>query len=411
MINISKLYCGLPSQSDHLRYQSSSSSGPIVVYNCTGRCNLHCLHCYISAGSKSYSDELTTAQAKKLLSQLAQANCPVVLFSGGEVLLRGDLFELLSQAKCLGLRTVISSNGTLIDSATAKNLANVDVSYVGISIDGNQEFHDQFRGAKGSFKAALAGIENCKKVGIKTGLRFTITSQNAGQVPVIFDIAASMGIKRICFYHLIAAGRAKELSAESHRLKISSRKSSTENQKHPASESYTPSPAQTRQVLDTILQKTAELVQRHIIDEVLTVGNHADGPYLLIKMKKEAKSSRRKAKNWAKARQLLLAAGGNKIGEKIVCISWNGDVHPDQFWRNYSLGNIRDRSFKQIWENSDEPVLIKLRNKSRFADASCLRCKWFDFCKGNYRFLGDKPDDEYWLNEPACYLTDEEITE
>ncbi|GAG92415.1 unnamed protein product, partial [marine sediment metagenome] len=140
MINISKLYCGLAGESDDLRYRREKSFGPIVVYNCTRRCNLRCLHCYSSSESNQFSDELTTARAKQLLSELADVNCPVVLFSGGEPLLRDDLFELLAEARRLGLRTVISSNGTLLDSGTAGQLAGAGVSYVGISIDGDEQF-------------------------------------------------------------------------------------------------------------------------------------------------------------------------------------------------------------------------------------------------------------------------------
>ena len=385
MINISKLYCGLAGESDDLRYRRENSFGPVIVYNCTSRCNLRCLHCYSSSKPDYYADELTTPRARQLLSELVEVNCPVVLFSGGEPLLRNDLFELLAEARRLGLRTVISSNGTLIDSETAGQLAAAGVSYVGISIDGDEEFHDNFRQLKGSFKAALAGIENCKNAGIKTGLRFTITKANADQIPVVFDIAASQSVRRICFYHLIRSGRAKELDGQ------------------------TLAPEQTRQTVDTIIEKTDDFAQKGLIDEVLTVGNHADGPYLLIKMAKETKNSKLKTQNYEMAKQLLLANGGNKIGEKIACISWNGNVHADQFWWNYSVGSVKDKTFKQVWENSTEPVLNKLRNKSEFADVRCLKCKWFDLCKGNFRFLGTETGPEYWLNEPACYLTDEEI--
>ncbi len=387
MINISKLYCGLAGQSDDLRYHQPRSFGPVVVYNCTNRCNLKCLHCYSSSDLSRCHGELTTAQAKQLLSQLTQVNCPVVLFSGGEPLLRSDLFELLAEAKRLKLRAVISSNGTLIDSAAAKKLAEVGVSYVGISIDGTRDFHDHFRQSNGSFKAALGGIENCRRAGIKTGLRFTITRQNADQIPAVFDIAAENNIRRMCFYHLITVGRAQEMAG---------------NEKDQNAARYTLSVSETRQAVDVIINKTDEFARKALIDEVLTVDNHADGPYLLLKMAAE------KHPDYEKARQLLLANGGNKIGEKIICISWDGSVYPDQFWRNYSIGNIKDRSFKEIWEDSDEPVLNKLRKKSEFADARCLRCKWFDLCKGNFRFLGNKTDHENWLNEPPCYLTDEE---
>jgi radical SAM protein with 4Fe4S-binding SPASM domain len=381
MINISKLYCGLSGESDHLRYSADNSFGPVVVFNCTSRCNLNCLHCYSSSQANQNSDELTTDQAKELLSQLVEVNCPVVLFSGGEPLLRSDLFELLAEANRLGLRTVISSNGTVIDEADAKRLADTGVSYIGISIDGKEAFHDKFRRTPGCYKAAMIGIKNCKKAGIKTGLRFTITKANAEQITAVFDIAAENDVRRICFYHLIRAGRAKKLSNQS------------------------PTPEQNRRVLDVIIEKTNDFATKGLIDEVLTVDNHADGPYLLTKMQKENNP------RYETARNLLLINGGNKVGEKIGCLSWDGNVYPDQFWRGHCLGNIKDKTFKQIWEDSTEPVLNKLRNKSQFADARCLQCKWFDLCKGNYRFLGANSDERYWLNEPACYLTDEEITE
>ncbi|MHC4596567.1 MAG: radical SAM protein [Planctomycetota bacterium] len=335
MINISKLWCGLAGESDDLRYEQSKSHGPVVVYNCTESCNLRCLHCYSSSPAHiggphldvsppqpgrepkldtSGSDQLTTAQAKQFLPQLAEAN-------------RKDLFELLAEAKRLGLRTVISTNGTLIDSATAQKLADLGVHYVGISLDGEEKFHDKFRQIQGCFKAAVAGIEHCKKADIKTGLRFTITKANAEQVPFVFDIAASTGVRRICFYHLIRMGRAKDLDEQAV------------------------IPEQTRRVLDVIIERTDDSANKGLIDEVLTVGNHADGPYLLVKMQSQQNQA------FQKARELLLVHGGNKVGENIGCVSWNGSVYADQFWRNYSLGNIKERTFKEIWEDSTEPVL------------------------------------------------------
>jgi radical SAM protein with 4Fe4S-binding SPASM domain len=413
MINISKLYCGREGESDALRYSAAdssavapvlrsfseeglakaNSSGPVVVYNCTSKCNLKCLHCYSFSQTSRCDDELNTAEAKKLLSQLAEVNCPVVLFSGGEPLLREDLFGLLAEAKRLDLRTVISTNGTLIDSAAADKLAQAGVSYAGVSIDGDEKFHDQFRASKGSFKAAVMGIENCQKAGIKTGLRFTITKSNASQIPFVFELAASIGSRRVCFYHLIRTGRAKKLNGQI----LTSQ--------------------QTRQAVDTIIEKTDECVRKNLIDEVLTVGNHADGPFLLIKLKEF--SHRRYGDVFSpqaclgvieECQKLLTLHGGNKTGEKIACVTWDGSVHPDQFWRNYSLGSIRDKTFRQIWANEDEPVLKKLRNKSEFADKRCLKCKWFDLCRGNFRFLNSLSSSENWFNEPSCYLTDQEIT-
>jgi len=380
MINVSKIYSGLAGQSDDLRYNHGDTLGPVVVFNCTPRCNLCCLHCYSASDlTCSCDNELTAPQVKKLLSELAELHCPVVLFSGGEPLLRQDLFELLAQANRLDLRTVLSTNGTLIDEHTADKLADAGVSYVGVSIDGSEQFHDKFRQSKGSFKAAIKGVKNCRKVGLRTGLRFTIIKSNASQIPVVFDIAADNQIRRLCFYHLIKTGRAKNLDDQI-----------LGNQ-------------QTRDVLDVIIEKTDDFVKKGIVDEVLTVGNHADGPYLLIKMEKQSGQKVKAAETF------LQKAGGNRIGEGIVCVDWQGIVHPDQFWRNYSLGSIRKKTFRQIWTNKAEPVLNMLRNKSRFADRRCLKCRWFDLCKGNYRFLGDNPGEKYWLNEPVCYLTNSEI--
>lgn len=378
MINVSKLYCGLGGQSDDLRYRRDREVGPVVAYNCTRRCNLRCLHCYSVSDAGCGESEMTTEQAKAFLGQLKEAGVPVCLFSGGEPLLRTDLFDLLGEARRIGLPTVISTNGTQIDADAARRLHEANLRYVGVSLDGQEPFHDRFRQVKGSFQAALHGIEHCRKAGLRTGLRFTITQANADQVPAVFDIARDIGVRRLCFYHLVRTGRAALLQEQG------------------------PAPERTRQVLDTIFDRTRESVERDLVDEVLTVGNHADGPYLLLRMQRENHSG------FDKARDLLLANGGNRVGDKIACVAWDGVVYPDQFWRNCPLGNVLERPFQEIWSNTADPVLARLRNKDTFADPRCLKCRWFPLCKGNYRFLDSDPADAHWLNEPTCYLTDRE---
>jgi len=381
MINVSKLYCGLPSEGDDLRYSPGRHSGPVVVFNCTYRCNLNCRHCYSWSQGCGTQGQLSTAQSKNLLGQLAEAKCPVVLFSGGEPLCRSDIFELLREARRLGLRSALSTNGTLIDEAAADELASAGLGYAGISIDGSQAVHDSFRRVQGSFEAALAGIKNCRSVGVKTGLRFTITRANKDEIPVVFDIAASMSVRRICFYHLIRTGRAKHLKSQFL------------------------TPQQSRQAVDMILAQTKESVSRGDVDEVLTVGNHCDGPYLLIKLAAED------GRSFEQAKALLQTNGGNRVGENIACVSWDGNVYADQFWRNYSLGNVKEQSFGQIWQNDTELVLARLRNKGLYAAERCRRCKWFDLCRGNFRFLDTRAENKHWLNEPPCYLSDEEMAD
>ena len=186
MINVSKLYCGIENSSDSIRYRSNNGKGPVVVYNCTNKCNQNCLHCYSKTGFVS-DKELDTAQAKGFLKQLADIKCPAVLFSGGEPLERADLFELLDFSRRLGLCTVLSTNGFLINSETAKNLVDIGTGYIGISIDGMEETHDEFRGVKGSFAAAVDAVKFCKDANLKVGLRFTITNRNFNQIKDIFS--------------------------------------------------------------------------------------------------------------------------------------------------------------------------------------------------------------------------------
>ena len=226
MIGISKLYCGQAEESDVLRYgrdsaklpshllQFSADKKPVIVWNMTQRCNLKCKHCYAQAVPIDGKDDISTEQAKVMISDLAAYGCPVMLFSGGEPTVREDLVELASFAKSKGMRAVISTNGTLITKAKAKELKSVGLSYVGISLDGLEEIHDRFRGVKGAFKKALEGLENCKAEGLKVGLRFTINKGNVDQIPGIFQILRDYEVPRACFYHLVYSGRGTTLVNE-----------------------------------------------------------------------------------------------------------------------------------------------------------------------------------------------------
>lgn len=323
--------------------------------------------------------EMTTAEAQGLIDQVSAFGCPVLLFSGGEPLLRKDLLELIAYAKDKGLRTVLSTNGTLITEETAGKLAALDLSYAGVSLDGPADLHDRFRGVEGSFGATMKGIEHCRRAGIRTGLRFTMTRENMDQIEAVFTIAAEAGIRRICFYHLIRTGRAEQLSGQM-----------------PAGE-------QTRKALDTILKQTDRLVEKDLADEVLTVGNHADGPYLLMRLAVD------KAEQEPEAAEFMRRAAGNRVGQNIAAVDWAGRVTPDQFWRNYTLGNILDRPFGEIWQDESDPVLKVLRQKNDYKDPKCRRCRWYEFCGGNFRSLGGSADLNEWRNEPPCYLTEEEI--
>lgn len=391
MIGISKLYCGAVEPGDVLRYnresgklpshllQYSRDKKPVVVWNMSRRCNLHCIHCYSSSQDRLYPGELTTEEARAMIADLAAFGAPVILFSGGEPVMRPDMPELAQFAVDRGMRAVISTNGTLIDEEKAKVFQEIGLSYVGVSLDGTRATHDRFRGLAGAFEAAMRGIRICRDRGIKVGVRFTINRRNVADVPAIFDLLEAENIPRCCFYHLVYSGRGSKLIEEdlSH--------------------------GETRALLDLIMDRTRDLFARGITKEILTVDNHADGPYVYLRLLRED------PERAAEVLALLMMNEGNSSGNGIGCISWDGEVHPDQFWRGISFGNVRKRPFSEIWTDMSDPLLAKLKDKKPHVKGRCAACRWLDVCGGNFRARAEAVMEDVWSPDPACYLSDEEI--
>jgi 12,18-didecarboxysiroheme deacetylase len=392
MVGVSKLYCGAVEAADVLRYgrraqdlpahllQFAGDKKPVVVWNVTRRCNLKCLHCYAQAGPKAAPDELSHAEGLALLQDLKDFGTPVVLFSGGEPLMRPDLWELAAWTVAAGMRAVISTNGTLITREAARRLKDLGLSYVGLSLDGTAATHDAFRGQPGAFAATMAGVRHCQEAGLKVGLRFTLSRLNFQEVPAIFDLVEEYGIPRICFYHLVYAGRGSRLLQEAL------------------------SHGQTRELVDLICARTRRLFEAGREVEVLTVDNHADGPYIYLKLLQEDPPRA------AEVLKLLKMNEGNNSGRGIGCVSWNGEVHADQFWRHYSFGNVRERPFSEIWTDLSHPLMARLKDKKRYVTGRCARCRWLDICAGNFRVRAEALTGDLWAPDPACYLTDEEIS-
>ncbi|OBQ56248.1 12,18-didecarboxysiroheme deacetylase [Halodesulfovibrio spirochaetisodalis] len=392
MIGISKLYCGQVEPSDALRYgrdsgklpshllQFSKDKKPVVVWNMTQRCNLKCVHCYAHAiDPDKHKDLIGTEKGKEIIDDLAQYGAPVMLFSGGEPLVRQDLVELAKHATDKGMRAVISTNGTLITKQKARELKEVGLSYVGISLDGMEEVHNKFRGVPNSFKKALEGIENCKAEGLKVGLRLTINKQNAPEIPKVFQLLKDMEIPRICLYHLVYSGRGSEIIKEDldHQT--------------------------TRDVVDLIMDETKKLHDAGHPKEVLTVDNHADGPYVWMRMLREDPERAKEVF------ELLQFNEGNSSGRGIGCISWDGSVHPDQFWREKVFGNVLERPFSEIWDDMDIELLSKMKDKKQHVGGRCAKCRFLNICGGNFRARAEAVYGDEWAQDPACYLTDDEI--
>lgn len=391
MIGISKLYCGSIEASDVLRYgrkssrlpshllQFSEDKRPVVVMNITRRCNLRCVHCYAAADGGPGGDELTTSEIMRTLDDLASFGCPVALLSGGEPLMHPDIVDIARHAVKVGMRAVISTNGTLITPGMAERLASVGLSYIGASLDGVRETHDHFRGVTGSFDRTIEGLRVARAAGIKTGLRFTLTRRNVADIPAVFDLMAAESIPRICFYHLVYTGRGECLVDEAL------------------------PPHETRRAVDLIIDRTAELHRAGNPVEVLTVDNHCDGPHLYLRLLGENPDRA------AEVMRLLEFNGGNNSGVGVAAVSWDGAVHPDQFWRSRVLGNVRERSFREIWTDRENGFLMKLKYKKKHVTGRCAGCRFLDVCGGNLRARAEAVTGDPWAPDPACYLTDEEI--
>lgn len=397
MIGITTLYAGANTPSDGLRYGRQRMEGvragdvvtmnpprtaaerrPVVIWNVGRQCNLHCVHCYSDSENRQYTGELTTNEGKALIDDLAGFGIPVLLLSGGEPLMRPDLFELIAHARSRGVRVTLSTNGTLITPEVAARLRALEVSYVGISLDGIGATNDMFRGHKGAFDKAMAGFRSCKAVGQRVGLRMTLTRRNARDLDQIFDFIEAEQIDRACFYHLVYSGRgssADELT-----------------------------PADARAAIDTVLRRTKDFAERGIRKEIFTVDNHADAPYLYLRLREE------NSERAEEVLSLLQWNGGGlySSGVGVADIDFLGNVHPDQFWMHHTLGNVRERPFSEIWQDTSDPLLAGLRDRAPLLKGRCGACQWKDVCGGSFRVRADQVFNDPWAEDPGCYLTDEE---
>ncbi len=391
MLSLTRLLGAPPPADPDLRYAAGARAtrsgalpgrGPVVVWNWTRRCNLECQHCYAAAVRGPAPGELDTEEARGLLSDLAAMRVPALLLSGGEPLVRPDAIELIAAASALGLRCTLSTNGTLVDAATAGALAAAGITYVGVSVDGPPEVHDRWRGRRGAHAATLAGIRRLRAAGVRVGLRFTLHRESLRHVPYVLGLAEEEGISRVCFYHLVPAGRGTGLG------------------------DLAPGRAEVRDSLEYLLNQALEHVRRGTGVEVLTVGNHSDGPFTYLWMRAHL------PERAAGARVLLGHNGGNRSGVAMVCVGPRGDVHPDQFSWDVRLGNVREAPLPAIWQGERAaPLLDELRAPRRpRIGGRCADCAWFDLCNGNLRARAAATGD-FWGSDPGCVLEDGEIAD
>jgi heme d1 biosynthesis protein len=353
--------------------------GPVVIWNLIRRCNLNCIHCYSLSCDKDFPGELTTDEIFRVMDDLKAFRVPVLILSGGEPLLRPDIFEISKRAKEMGFYVGLSTNGTLIDEPCADRIATVGYDYVGVSLDGIGEVHDRFRRQPGAYVKALGGMRLCRERAIKVGLRFTMTERNAAALPAMLDLLEREDIDKFYLSHLVYAGRGNRYREDDawHRT--------------------------TRVAMDLLFERCWQDAQSGPGREFVTGNNDTDGVYFLFWVRERfpemAEHIRAKLALW----------GGNASGVNVANIDNLGNVHPDTFWWHYTLGNVRARTFSAIWQDTSEPIMAGLKAKPRRIGGRCGACRYFDVCGGNTRVRAMQLTSDAFAEDPACYLSDQEI--
>jgi heme d1 biosynthesis radical SAM protein NirJ len=353
--------------------------GPVVIWNLIRRCNLTCKHCYATSADKDFPGELDTQQVFDVMDNLKAFGVPVLILSGGEPLMRPDIFEISHRAKDMGFYVGLSSNGTLIDENNIDDIVKVGYNYVGISIDGMRETHDSFRRKQGSFDEALRGVRLCHDAGIEVGLRFTLTQDNKQDLPGLLQLMDDEHVDKFYLSHLNYAGRGNKNRRDDLHHKM------------------------TREAMDLLFDTCWQDVEAGRRREFVTGNNDADGVYLLLWVRKNMPEHAQRLE------QMLLRWGGNSSGVNISNIDNIGNVHPDTMWWDYTIGSIKQRPFSDIWMDTSDPLMAGLKLDKRPVEGRCAECNYLNICGGNSRTRAWQLTGNFWAEDPGCYLDNNEI--
>jgi Fe-coproporphyrin III synthase len=379
MLNITQLLCGsrIGEEADHIarsrRVSTCQAPRPVVAWAVTQASNLPAPGSHSRSLSEAAAGELNFTEGLQLLNDLRRFDIPAILFTGGEPLVREDCLDLVEHASEIGLNATLATNGTAITGAVADRLAALNIGYVAISLEGSEERHDRLHARKGAYRAALNGIRRCRARGIPTALRFSLHQQNYMDIDAVFDLCIAEDVQRLSVYHPAAGAQA-----DVHKTDLTH--------------------AQTREVVDRIFARTqAEYDAGHAL-EVLTIGNHSDASYLLLRLEKTD------PQRFHEARRLLAAAGGNRAGCEVASIDPIGNVHYDPDSWHYTCGNVRQRSFAEIWDNPEDERLRILRDRVDYLPDRCQVCRFVGICNGNSRTRAEAATGDWLSPDPACYI-------
>ncbi len=353
--------------------------GPVVIWNLIRRCNLTCKHCYAISADKDFPGELTKQQVFDVMDNLKAFQVPALILSGGEPLLRPDFYEISRHAKSMGFYCGLSTNGTLIDESQIDEIDGIGYDYVGVSIDGMKATHDKFRRLDGAFDKSMHGVRLCRDRGLKVGLRFTMTQDNATELDDMLNLLDQEGVDRFYFSHLNYAGRGNHNRKDDAFFQM------------------------TRRAMETLFERCLDGIRKGESKEFVTGNNDADGVYLLMWIEKHFPD------HAAHMREKLVQWGGNASGGNVANIDNVGEVHPDTMWWHYNLGNVKERPFSEIWGDTSDPLMAGLKSRPRPLKGRCAVCRHVDICGGNTRVRADQITGDPWAEDPACYLNDDEI--
>lgn len=349
--------------------ESRGLNALIAIWNLTNACNLACKHCYASANQRR-DMELTLEEIAAIVPDMKKAGVRFVILSGGEPLMREDIFDISRVLRNAGLKTYLSTNGLLVGAGNIMEIKN-NFDYTGISIDGEADTHDLFRGQKGAFDKALSSIRLCMEHDIKVGLRFTLSEATGRSLSYIFELVEKEGIPKIYISHLVNSGRGEGLSPL-------------------AKPAY-------REAVGYIIKKGFEYAERKSgpQPQIVTGNNESDAVLLYLEFKEkypaQAEFLYRKLKNW----------GGNQAGVRLVNINHRGDVRPDPFFQ-CTIGNVREQSFFDVWNSGG--ILSRLREKPRGLKGRCGECAYIEICNGNSRARAYAASGDYFEEDPACLI-------
>ncbi len=347
-------------------------NGNIIIWNFTNRCNLSCRHCYSYADPNS-KDFLTTDFILDSIKDLKSANVRFVIFSGGEPLIRKDIFDIVDAMRKEGIVTYLSTNGLYISEKNVDKIID-KFNYIGISIDGIGKVHDDFRGLSGAYQKSLDAIALIQKHGGNAGIRFTMTAETQDSFYSIFELAEDIGVDKLYLSHLVYSGRG----LDNLKMDITKQKR--------------------KEFVDFIIDKAFEYYKTGKDIDIVTGNMEMDAIILLEKFSKIYPD---KKDEMAKR---LRAWGGNSAGKRLGNIDWEGRVKPDPFFP-FFIGDMREKSFDDIWLDNENEILTRLREEPRVLEGKCKDCKVIDICNGGSRSRAYAiSDGNLWAEDPSCYL-------